>query len=71
MHESLVGSGYELSDTAIAAQAVPPGLAIAIKDCTLRSGDLEVRTSDLDEWVVRIKVFPEGRAFEGDLGSGL
>lgn len=61
----------ELSDTAIAAEAIPPGLAVAIKNCPFRSSDLKVGASDLDEWVICVEVFPESRTLERYLGAGL
>lgn len=64
-------SDCSLGNTSIATEAIPPRLAITIKDCTLCGGDLEIGTTNLDERVVRVEVFPESSALEGNLGAGL
>lgn len=60
---------HSLDDATIATETIPPRLTIAIQDCTLCSGDLKVGTTDLDEWVVGVGVFPEGSTLEGDLSA--
>jgi hypothetical protein len=62
---------HSLCDSPIATQTVPPGVAIAIKNCIGCSRNLNVGPSDLDERVIRVEVLPERLALEDNFGACL
>jgi hypothetical protein len=57
-----------LRNTTITPKPIPPALTVAIQDGALCGGDLDVGTSDLDEYVVGISILPEGLSLEGHFG---
>lgn len=65
--DEVIGLRY----TTVASQSVPPCLTVTIENSIFSCGDFDVSTTNLDERIVRIEIFPKCRAFECDLGSSL
>jgi len=60
-----------LGSTSIAAESIPPGLAVAVKNCAPCCRNLNVLAADGDERVVGVGKLPERPSLERDLGSPL